>query len=53
MVDFLVFNELSLPFNDKYKAKNEFKNFFEILNNLRKRIFRKSEWIEVLKSMKL
>lgn len=41
MVDFLVFNELSLPFNDKYKAKNEFKNFFEILNNLRKKNIQK------------
>ena len=37
MVDFLVFNELSLPFDDKYKAKNEFKNFFNILNSLQKK----------------
>lgn len=32
---FLVFNELSLPFDDKYKAKNEFR-IFNILNSLQK-----------------
>lgn len=41
MVDFLVFNELSLPFDDKYKAKNEFKNFFNILNSLQKKSIQK------------
>lgn len=41
MVDFLVFNELSLPFEDKYKVKDGFKNFLEVLKILREKNIQK------------
>jgi hypothetical protein len=41
MVDFLVFNELSLPFDNKYKAKDGFKNFLEVLKILREKNIQK------------
>ncbi|WP_418180392.1 hypothetical protein ACNSOL_10250 [Aliarcobacter lanthieri] len=53
MVDFLVFNELSLPFTDKYKVEDEFKNFFEILNNLRKKNIQKIRMDKNFKEYKI
>jgi len=37
MVDFVVFNELSLPFTNQTKIKKKFKDFFSIFNELEKR----------------
>jgi len=37
MVDFVVFNELSLPFTNQTKIKKKLKDFFSIFNELEKR----------------